>query len=226
MTFIDRVAGVAGIGAGVYLLFLPGCVCDLWMPRVGGDMSPEDPSSVIASTLIATNGSRRVSAYLGLLAVFLLVIFFARLHGALRVASGPVSWMPTLTVAGGVLLGGVLLVEVGIAFASSELASYGGETEVVRLFVLWGWNSASLLAPPLALALTGTTVVAFSSTAFPKWYRWASLVLLGLLVLIAVVIRAPGLGIAPGMLWVFLTSFVLILRPNLAMREPLSKGTA
>lgn len=174
MIFIDRLAGVAGLGAAVYLLFLPGCVCDLWMPPVGMDVSPGDPTSKLMEAFTADGGaSARVGAYFGLLAIFLLVVFFARLYGALRDASPATSWFPMLAMSGGVLLAGFLLIENGLKLATSELGalpfthSHAGETEVARFFVLWGWNSAGLAAPPFAMALTGTTAVAFSSGVFP-----------------------------------------------------------
>lgn len=33
MSLIDRAGALAGIGAAIYILFLPGCICDLWLPR-------------------------------------------------------------------------------------------------------------------------------------------------------------------------------------------------
>ncbi len=214
MSLIDRAGGLAGIGAAIYILFLPGCICNLWVPRAEVDVGPEDSSALVAKTFGDNQESVRVGAYLGLIAVFLLIMFFSRLYGALRDASGPSSWLPIMALAGGILMAGVLLVEIGLGFASSELSSYGEETQVVRFFVLWGWNSANLFAPPFAIALVSTTLVALSAKAFPQWYRWASAALLVLLLLSSAVLRAPGLALAPGMLWMFLTSFVLALRPN------------
>lgn len=211
MRLIDRLAGVAGIGAAIYLLFLPGCICDLWIPKAEMDIGPESPSAQIAAALAANSESARLGAYFGLIAVFLLIMFVSRLYGALRDVPGASSWLPSMALAGGVLLAAVLLVEIGLGFASSELSSYGNETEVVRFFVLWGWNSASLAAPPFAMILASTTLVTMSAKAFPKWYRLASAALLVLLLVISGVVRAPGLAIAPGVLWMLLTSFVLIV---------------
>lgn len=219
MSLIDRAGGLAGIGAAIYIFFLPGCICNLWVPRAEVDVGPEDSSALMAKAFTANQDSDRLHAYFGLIAVFLLIMFFSRLYGALRDASGPSSWLPTMALAGGVLMAGVLLVEIGLGFASSELSSYGEETQVLKFFVLWGWNSANLFAPPFAIALVSTTLVAFSAKAFPQWYRWTSAALLVLLSLTSGVLRAPGLAIAPGMFWMFLTSFVLALRPNRGLTQ-------
>lgn len=227
MRLIDRVGGLAGTGAAIYILFLPGCICDLWIPRTQANLEPGAPSGVIAKAFAANRDSHRVGAFIGLIAVFLLIIFFSRLYGALKDVSKPGSWLPIMVLASGVLMAGSLLFEIGLGFSASELSFasrgsnlYEQETVVARIFLIWGWNSAHLLAPPFALALAGTTFTAWSASAFPKWYRWASVALLVPLLLISVVMRAPGLGIAPGMVWMFLTSFVLAIRPKARAAEP------
>jgi hypothetical protein len=83
---------------------------------------------------------------------------------------------------------------------------------VAKLFIIWPWNSANLLAPPFAALLAGSTLVAFSADAFPTWFRWAGTVLLALMLLIAGVLRAPGLATAPGTLWIILASGMLASR--------------
>lgn len=213
MTLIDRIGGVAGIGVAVYVMFLPGCVCDLWLgeSRSAIDIEPETPSAELARAFAANTEAARTHAYIGLMAVFLLLVFFSRLHGALREAAGPSSWLPTAALAGGVLMAGVLTFDVGLSFAGSELTDYGNETQVLRFFPLWGWNSATLWSPPFALALFGTTFVAWSTEAFPQWYRRMSTALFVLLLLIAGV-GLPGLAIAPGMLWMFATGLLLTVR--------------
>jgi hypothetical protein len=224
MTLIDRIGGAAGIGTAIYFFFRPGCICDLWLDesRAAYDIAPETPSAEIARAFAANTESTRTHAYIGLIAVLLLLVFFSRLHGALRDAAGPSSWLPTAALAGGVLLAGVLTFDVGLGFAASELTDYGNETEVLRFFPLWGWYSATLWSPPFALALFGTTFVAWSTRAFPPWYRWLSTVLFVLLLLIAGV-GLPGLAIAPGILWMFATALLLTLRQIAPVNEHASK---
>jgi hypothetical protein len=214
MSLIDRIGGMAGIGAAIYVMFLPGCVCDLWIKEAGPgiEIAPETPSAAIGRAFAANSEASRASAFIGLIAVFLMIVFFSRLHGALRDVSEPTAWLPLTVLAGGVMLAGVISFEVGLGFAASELNDYGTETQVLRFFPLWGWNSATLFAPPFALALFGTTLSIWSARAFPAWYRWACAVLFVLLLLIAGVLRAPGLAIAPGMLWMLLTGLLLTIR--------------
>ena len=214
MSLIDRIGGAAGIGAALYLMFLPGCVCDLWLQETGPgiEIAPETPTADIARAFAANAEATRTSAYIGLIAMFLLLVFFSRLHAALRDAAGPRAWVPTTSLLGGVLLAGVMTFNIGLDFAASELADYGDETQALRFFPLWGWNAAALMSPLFALALFGTTSVAWSTQAFPQWYRWVSTVLLVLLLLIAGIARLPGLAIAPGMLWMFTTAVLLTVR--------------
>lgn len=219
MHWVDRAGGLAGIVAAVHLLYLPGCVCDLWIAGTSApELTPDSLSATVAQAFAADAGRARVAAMFGLLAVFLVTVFFARLDGALRAAATPGAWTARLPLLGGMLLAVVLLVDAGLGFAASELSDYGTETEVLRFFVLWQWNSASLFAPAVALALLGTTVAAFTTTAFPPAYRWASLVLLVLLVLATPI--GPGLALFPGTFWMFLTAGILVVRRPTAEVAP------
>ena len=210
---IDRVGALAGLAAAVLIVI----VVSLSEPP--GE--PDDPAAVLARELARNRHASRVGAYLALLAAFLLVVFVARLHGALREASGPSSWFPTVAVIGGMLLVSILLVEAGFGFAASELRTYGQDTEVAKLFVLWSWNSANLLAPPFSAMLAGSTIVAFSTSAFPTWFRWAGVLFLAVMLILVAALRAPGLAAAPGTLWLVLASLVLA---SSAWREPLASG--
>ncbi len=216
MRLIDRAGALAGIGATVLILLFVGMTDVSSEPNSG----PEDPSSQLARALAANRESARLGSYLGLIGVFLLVVFAARLYGALREASVPGSWVPVMSVIGGVLLAGTLLVDIGFAYAASELSSYGEDTQVAKLFILWGWNSANLYAPSFVIIIGSSTAVAFSARAFPYWFRWASVLLLVLMLLIVGVMRAPGLATAPGMLWMILASLVLAIGSRGSVSAP------
>jgi hypothetical protein len=228
MSLIDRIGGLAGIGAAIYVMFLPGCVCDLWIAETGPglEITPETPTADIAREFAANAAAARTSAYIGLIAVLLVVVFFSRVHGALRDAAGPGSWLPTAALSGGVLMAAVMTFDVGLGFARSELTDYGTETQVLRFFPLWGWNSAALWSPLFAAALFGTTLVTWSTRAFPQWYRWLSTLLLVLLLLIAGIARLPGLAIAPGMLWMLATALLLTVRKIPPVNEHVSTAPA
>jgi hypothetical protein len=172
------------------------------------DANPDDASSVVAAALIDNRDAARLGAYLGIVAAFLLIVFVARLHGALRNVANPGSWFPGLALVGGAVLVGVILVEVGFTFAATELQSLGEDAPAAKLFVLWSWNSANLAAPGFAALLAGSTLVSFTANAFPPWFRWAGA---GLLLLTVIVWAAgtPGLALAPGIVWVGLASVLL-----------------
>lgn len=187
----------------MYLMSLP-------VPTSEVSVSPEDTSRKIAELLAGNAEQARLGGFLGLIAVVLLVVFFSHLFTSLRTAAGTQSAMPVLALAGGILLATVLLLEIGIAYASSEVSAVGPDTAVAKFFVLWDWNSAALFAPPFAIALLGTTVVAWASRVLPDWYRWTSTVLLVLLLLVFCVMQAPGLATLPGAVWILVTSVLLL----------------
>ena len=201
MTLIDRAGALAGlVGSALVLVFV-----SLSEPMA----DPDDPSSVVAEALVDNRDSARAGAYVALLAAFFLLMFVSRLYAVLRDASGPNSWLPTATLVGGIVLIGMVLIEAGFTFAASELQSYGQDTQVAKVFILWSWNSANLLAPSFCALLAGSTLVAFSANTFPTWFRWTGVALLALMLLMVALLRAPGLATAPGILWIVLASVVL-----------------
>lgn len=208
MSVLDRVGGVAGLAGAALVVF--------FVTLAESEADAVDSSAVAAAALVDNRDSARLGAYVGVLAAFLLIVFVARLHGALRNLAGPGSWFPGVALVGGAVLIGVLLIEVGFAFAASELRSYGQDAPVARLFILWSWNSANLFVPGLAALLVGSTLVGFSAKAFPPWFRWLGVALL-LVMLLTAASGAPGLAVAPGLLWVGLASILLALTPTAAL---------
>lgn len=154
MGLTDRVGALAGITGSVLVFVF------VTLAEPAGD--PDDPSALIAKAAVDNRDSARVGAYVALLAAFSFVLFVSRLHSTLRRATGPESWLPTAALVGGILLIVWLLVEAGFTFAASEPESYGGDTQVAKLFTLWSWNSANLLAPAFAAVVGASTFVGFS----------------------------------------------------------------
>ena len=153
-----------------------------------------------------------------MIGVFLVIVFASRLYTVLADAAGPNSWLPIAALAGGILLGGVVLLQIGFTFAASELGSYGDDIQIARMFSLWGWNAATIYAPPLALLLASGTAVALTAEGFPEWFRWASTLLLLAMVTI-VALGAPGFATGAGFLWMALASLMLTIRPPRAAAE-------
>jgi hypothetical protein len=112
-------------------------------------------------------------------------------------------------LAGGVLLVTLLVIESGFVYAGSELAAYRGDEQVAKVLFIWGWNSASLVAPGMAAILLGSAVAGFKYGAIPRWLAWLGVVLLVLLVVASLVLSAPGLGAGVGSIWTVLASVAL-----------------
>ena len=206
MNVIDRLGALAGAGAAVLIVSYE-------EHNLLGGADPALPSSEVADTLVAgsADGGARFAAQLGLIGVVLLVIFAARLHGALSDAAPRAAWLPITVVAGAILLGGVVLIEIGFTYAATELADYGDDTAAARVFALWGWNIAGIFAPGLGALVAGTTAVVLTTKPFPEWYRWVCvLLLLGMTVIWG--LGAPGFATVFGFLWMVLTSLMLTFR--------------
>ena len=104
----------------------------------------------------------------------------------------------------------LFLVEVGFAFAASELSSFGSDTQVAKTLFIWGWNSAVLFAPPFGAMVAATTLATLGFRVLPRWFGWFSLfVLIGLVVL--ALLGIPGLGAGVGLIWLLVASAALYL---------------
>ena len=205
MNLIDRAAALAGIGA-VGLIFY------FEEHNVLGPVDPTAPTSEIAENIAAGRVSGRLGAQLAMIGVFLVIVFSSRLYTALLTAAGRDSWLPITALAGGILLGGIVLLQIGFTFAATELDAYGDDIQIARMFALWGWNAATMYAPPLALLVASGTAVALTAESFPEWFRWASTLLL-LAMLAIVALGAPGFATGAGFLWMILASLLLAIRP-------------
>jgi hypothetical protein len=138
--------------------------------------------------------------------------FVSYLYSHLRQAEGTSEWASALVLGGGLVVIGFLMIESGFYYAGSEIEDYAGDTEVAKMIHLWGWNSASLVAPGFAAILFGSAVAGFRHGAIHRWLAWFSVLMLVMLLLIAVVLGAPGLGAGVGSLWTVVASLTLALR--------------
>ena len=157
---------------------------------------------------------------LGLLGAVLFGIFVARLYGALRLHTVSRSWVPVMSLIGGILVISAAVTEIGLAYAVSEF-SFADEGQLARFFVLWSWNSASVYATWFLANDGGWYGSRALWRLFPDWFRPLSWALFGLSVFILVVARAPGLGAAPAVLWLG-----IVARPaDLPHRRPCALHT-
>ena len=204
----ERGSGLAGV-AGVCLIVS----CSV---MAAADVNPDDSATVVATAVSSNRDSAQFAAFLGLLGAVLFGIFVARLYGALRLHTVSHSWVPVMSLIGGILVISAVVTEIGLAYAVSEF-SFADEGQLARFFVLWSWNSASIYAPGFALVMVGGTAVEPSGRLFPDWFRPLSWALFGFSAFM-VVARAPGLGVAPAVLWVGIVSILLTFRTDVRPR--------
>ena len=156
------------------------CLSDRELLRfaAAADVNPDDSAIVVATAVLAIRDSAQFAASLGLLGAVLFGIFVARLYGALRLHTVSRSWVPVMSLIGGILVINAVVTEIGLAYAVSEF-TFGDEGQLARFFVLWSWNSASIYAPGFALMMVGGTAVEPSGRLFPDWFRPLSWALFG-----------------------------------------------
>ncbi len=173
------------------------------------DPHPGRSAAALAAALVNNRAQARLGAYLTLGGVFFLFWFVAYLHGVLREAERESGWLAAVALGGGLVTAAVLLFGASMGFAASELADYGSDAQVAKMFFIWGWNAANIAAPPLIALIAATTVVAVRHRRFPRWFRlfgvgWTVLLLAFL------VANMAGMGAGLSLLWVLIASFVLL----------------
>lgn len=196
----DRLVSLSG-AAGVALTFG-------FVALGSHGASPDDPPAEIAAALIDNSDRAEIGALLGLGAALLLMIFVARLHATLKRASDS-SHFATLALIGGAAIVAALLINIVVELAQASTTRNAPET--AQMLVQVSWNIAAIYAPGFAALMLGTTASCFKASPFPPLIKWLSVALLVLLALIVLVLRAPGLGTAPGSLWVIAISLTLAL---------------
>ena len=174
------------------------------------DPNPTRPAAALAGAYVNNRDDARTGSYLGLAGAFLLLWFLGYLRRQLRRAEGEDDWLASVAYGGGLVAVGLLLVGVSFSFAESELASYGGDTQVAKTFFVYGWNFASVLAPPLGALAAGTTVVGFRFAALPRWLNWVSAVIVA--AMLGMAPSGPGLAAMVGLGWIALVSLALFVR--------------
>ena len=183
------------------------------------DPNPTQPSAVLARAYVDNRDDARTGSYLGLAGAFLLLWFLGYLRRHLRRAEGEDGWLASVAYGGGLVTVGLLLVGVSFGFAESELASYGEDTQVAKTFLVYGWNFASVLGPPLGALVTGTTVVGFRFAALPRWLNLVNALVV--VAMLGLTPYGPGLVAGMGLVWVAVVSLSLFVG---TWRDPSTHG--
>lgn len=204
----DRMWAGAGLVSGLALLpLLHLAAVDLESKRA----SPADylHHGAVRHVSITNAGS------LGLLVTGGVVLFLVGLHhrvGRPRVLlSGVSAALGSIAVLG-------LVVSFLAAVLAGTAASEGYPYEAVRPMGLLAENAVAVLLPALAGPATLVAVVSLRDRILPRPLGAFSAVLAVLLVLAGVV--APGAGLLVALVWLVLTSAVLMLRPPRAGGTP------
>ena len=174
------------------------------------DPNPTRPSAALARAYVANRDDARAGGYLGLAGAFLLLWFLGYLGHHLRRAEGEDGWLASVAYGGGLVTVGLQLVGVSFTLAESELASYGEDTQVAKTYFVYGWNAASILAPPLGALAAATTVAGFRFAALPRGLSWTGALFVAAMLGLAA--SAPGGAAIVGLGWVALISLALVAR--------------
>lgn len=201
---VDRIGALCGL-VGVPLLAAAVFLVD---PVSTLEASPSSSAELVAQALTENADAARAGAWCGLAGVFLVAVFFARLHGVLRAAAGPGSWLPHVALIGGSTFLAMQLVGVGFAFAASDTDSFAENPQVAMMIMLFGWWFPAVFAPCLAAVMASVTIVAFTTEAFPAWFAWAVGALLAGIVVISA-LGAAGMASMAGFLGLLVVSAVV-----------------
>lgn len=217
---VGEVAAAAAGAVGVVVMLVGTMLVDTADQPT--NPNPTQSGASLAQALVANRDDARLGAHLVLVAAFLLLVFAARLGAYVRQRAAREEWISSVVLVAGGALVAVALVQAGFALAVSELESYGADTAVARTLFVWGWNSAFLFAPPLTAMAAGTTAAAFTHGLFPTGTRWASAVLVAVMVFVFLA-GVPGMATGLGLMWLMLASVAVTLsvvkRPE-AVQQP------
>ena len=193
-------APLTGLAAMVLL------ITSVVMIGAGGYLA--SPAEILAA---ATDpGQVAVGAYLGGMAVFLLVWFSGTLYGSLRTADGMAPVTALIQFGGGVLVAASLALVLAAATATVDRAGAEGGIEVADAVALYDLRAGLLgeaMPAGLALMVGSVGVASAGGRVFPSWFGWLSIV-------IALVSLSPFgfLGQTAAVLWVAIVSVWLTVR--------------
>ena len=165
-------------------------------------------------TYSTITSGRYVMALVDLLGLLCLLVFVAYLSTILRRAEGEFGYLSTVALSAGILSVALKIASFPALVVAYVWAKDGVDPNVIGM--LWDMGSWSMV---LTLAASGLMVAAVAAVAIPtavlpRWLGWGSV--LTSLALFANVALNRGQDFLPGMLlfmlWIVLTSIVLVLR--------------
>jgi hypothetical protein len=182
---------------------------------VGGEPKDADhPAREISQWYIDNKDSVEIGAFIGLVAITLLVFFGAYLRRVLRAAAGGEEMLSLVSFIGIVLVAGGFALDSTIMFALAERADDIDPIGVQSLQALWDNDFLPILLG-IILFLWATGISVLRSGALPKWLGWI-MILLGIVAVTPIgFVAFIGSGV-----------LILVLSILLALRERSAPGAA
>lgn len=177
---------------------------------VGGSaaalVTPDDPATTIAETLIDNTGNLVTGNYLLLIAAFFLIVFVGYLRSAVVDDEGD-QWPATVAFGGGMVAAGVLTVVALIGISQGAIDDYGSDPAVARTLLTLGWNGMWMTVPGLAALTGGVSLLTLTFGTLPRYIGWLGSG-------VAVVLLTPfwGIGFAGALLWITAASVTLVVQ--------------
>jgi hypothetical protein len=195
----DMIAPLTGVG------FIVAAIISIVI--MGGDPpGADDPAREIVDHYVDNKDSIIASAFVGVLAVGLLIFFAAYLRTVLSTAEGQGGFLSALVLTGAAILGLGLTIDGMISVAIAESANDIEPNSVQTLQALWDndWLPIAL-GMMLFFFSSGLAIVLYGG--LPKWLGWIA-ILFGICGFTPVFF----VGFLGGSLWILIVSIMLAMQ--------------
>ncbi|HVF12449.1 MAG TPA: hypothetical protein VNA87_05115 [Actinomycetota bacterium] len=208
MERLRAVSGRIAALSGAIAVILSATGASLGDPYNSGlSPDPSDSADAIATALVKIQDDVRLGVLLGSIGAFLLICFLGYLRSYLQSFEGPNGWLSSVAFGGGLVAVGLILVSHSVVLAATETAAYGQDPVLAKVFLTHGWNYFYVVSPPLMAVVAASSFVGLRFGALPRW-----LSIVGLLMLVVPFFAGAGLGAMVGLLWILITSVVLVVK--------------
>ena len=170
--------------------------------------------------------SKYATAFLELLALLCLLVFFAYLSDILRQTEGASGYLPATVLGAGTLAVALKIASFPAYVVAHVWAKDGVDPRVIGMLLDMGDVAMALTLAAMGLALAAVAVATIPTVALPRWLGWgAAITSVALFVNVAIAYRTPDMAPAVFLflLWTLVTSIVLVRR---AGQVPVSESTA
>ncbi len=183
---------------------------------ISGDTpDPGDPAQEIVDFYVDNEGSQVLGAILTALAGTLLVFFGAHLRAILREGEGKGDFLPTVLLAGAIIIAVGLAIDASIIFALTDTAEEIDPAAVQALSALYN-NDFVPFAMGSQIFLLALGISVLSGGALPKWIGWIAIAL--------AVIAVTPIGFVSFIGWGILVAIISVMLTMRARATPHSRA--